>query len=445
MKRLFLIIAVVFITQNIFGLNFQKVISQLDETYDVQSALLEVQRLKKEVKAFVSPEDFNLAINPSLKATSLEDGIFGEEIELYGTASLKLPLGLSDLEKEKLNFAINSLKLAESELETTRQRTFIKLYSLYQHAWLLQEEEPVVKLELAVAENYSELMQQRFKSGTVSLIILAAADETLQEKTDGYSQNLLEQRLALYELMFNANLEIEPETLEKNSLEIKDIPKPSELGKWVEDNHPLLEIERVRVNQLKQTIERMRKPDLDISVKPFLNYNDHSASLSYSINDPEITGAYSFPVYTYGEIPVNSGNSVSTWNTGVTVNISLGSNKSDTLNTNALILALQSSEAKIDYLKESLNLGLRSSYQQYIRNQGVFDQSKRDLIRISENQKIIKTKNDLGQASEFDLIEAEALKVRGDWKIESARINTEISWLSVLEDAVWFEKSGLDF
>ena len=445
MKRLFLIIAVVFITQNIFGLNFQKVISQLDETYDVQSALLEVQRLKKEVKAFVSPEDFNLAINPSLKATSLEDGIFGEEIELYGTASLKLPLGLSDLEKEKLNFAINSLKLAESELETTRQRTFIKLYSLYQHAWLLQEEEPVVKLELAVAENYSELMQQRFKSGTVSLIILAAADETLQEKTDGYSQNLLEQRLALYELMFNANLEIEPETLEKNSLEIKDIPKPSELGKWVEDNHPLLEIERVRVNQLKQTIERMRKPDLDISVKPFLNYNDHSASLSYSINDPEITGAYSFPVYTYGGLPVSSGNSLSTWNTGVTVNISLGSNKSDTLNTDALILGLQSSEAKIDYLKESLNLGLRSSYQQYIRNQGVFDQSKRDLIRISENQKIIKTKNDLGQASEFDLIEAEALKVRGDWKIESARINTEISWLSVLEDAVWFEKSGLDF
>ncbi|MCD6397775.1 MAG: TolC family protein [Spirochaetaceae bacterium] len=445
MERLFLIIAVVFISQNIFGLNFQTVIDQLDDTYDVQSALLEVQRLQKEVTVFLSPEDINLAVNPSFKATSIEDGIFGEEIALTGTASLKLPLGLSDLEKEKLNFAINSLKLAESEVETTRQRTFIKLYSLYQRAWLLQEEEPVLELEVQVAENYSELLQQRFKAGTISLITLAAADETLQEKTDNYSQNILEQRLSWYELMFNANLVIEPEILEKNSLEITNIPKPSELGKWVEDNHPLIEIERVKVDQLKRTIERMRKPDIDISVKPFLNYNDHSASLSYSINDPEITGAYSFPVYTYGEIPSSSGNTASTWNTGVTVNISLGSNKSDTLNTNAMVLGLQSSEAKIDFLKESLNLGLRSSYQQFIRNQGVLDQSKRDLFRSTENNKIMETKRDLGQASQFDLLESESLVARAGWKIESARINTEISWLSVLEDAVWFEKAGLEF
>ena len=444
MKRfVLLVLSVLFIGSQVFGLNFQTVTGQLDSTYEVEFAVLEVTRLEREIRALINPEDVNFGFNPTLKAISLEDGDFGEEIELSGTASLKIPLGLSDIEKEKLDFSLNALELAELAVETSKERSFIKLYNLYQTAWLLQEEEPILELEVKAAENYSEILQQRFKAGTVSLITLAGADETLQERSDDYSQNILRQRLAWYELMFIANLEMEPETLEKNTLNMEDLPKPPELSIWIEENHPLVNIERVKIEQLGQTIQRMKKPDIDISLKPFLNYADHSASLTYSFTDPELTSAYSFPLYTYGEIPAGSSNSSATWNTGITVNISLGSNRSDNLNIAALELGLKSALAKMDYLIESLNLGLRSSHQQLIRNQGAFEQAARDLVRSFENHKIMETKKELGQASEFDLLESQSLVARAEWKIEAARINTEISWLSLLEDAAWFEKVEL--
>ncbi|HAK46581.1 MAG TPA: hypothetical protein DCO79_11775 [Spirochaeta sp.] len=445
MKKFILsIVIVLLISSQAFGLDFKAVKDQIEATYDVEFAKLEVARLEKEIAGLLRPEDFNLSINPTIKAISLEGGDFGEEIELSGTASFKIPLGLSDIEKEALDFSLDSLELAELSVKTARVKAFIKLYNLYQTAWLLQEEEPILELEVKAAENYSDILYQKFMAGTVSLIALAAADETLQEKKDNYSQNMLKQRLAWYELMFNANLEMEAETLEKNTIEMKDLPKPPELRDWINENHPLVKIERVKIDQLVQTAARLEKLNLDISLKPFLNYADHSASLTYAFSDPEITSAYSFPLYTFGEIPPGSNNSTPTWNTGFTINMSIGSNNSDNSKIDTLELGIKSAMMKLDYQIESINLGLRSSYQQFIRNQDALEQAKRNLIRSNENHKIIETKRDLGQASESDLLESQALVARAEWKIEAARINTEVSWLSVLEDAAWFEKVDVE-
>ncbi len=93
----------------------------------------------------------------------------------------------------------------------------------------------------------------------------------------------------------------------------------------------------------------------------------------------------------------------------------------------------------------SLNLELRSSHQQLIRNQGALDEAERNLTRSTENHKIMETKKELGQASEFELLESESLVARDEWKIEAARIDTEKSWLTVLEDAAWFEEVELNF
>jgi outer membrane protein TolC len=447
MKRIILVLVFcdLFIGSQVYGLNVQTIINQLNMTYDVESALLERERLEKEIVAYRSPQDYDFAFNPTIRATTLEDGVFGEKVELSATASIKIPLGLSDIEEERMNFALNSLQLSESTIKTAKQKAFLKLYNLYQSAWLLQEEEPILEMEVRVAEDYFEILQQRFHAGTVSLTTLADADETLQERNDNYSQNLLKQRLAWYELMFNAGLEMEPEVLEKHTLDMKDLPRPSELNDWIENNHPLLNKERVKIKQLRQTIQRMQKPDLDISVKPFLNYNEHSASLTYSFSNPEITSAYSFPLYTFGEIPSDSGNTAGSWTSGVTVNISLGSNRIDNLNTDIIEFDLKSANAELKYLIEILNLELRSSHQQLIRNQGAFDQAVRDLIRSTDNNKIVVTKKELGQASKFDLLQSEALVARAEWKIEAARINTEISWLTVLDAAAWFDEVNLEY
>ncbi|MCF6335319.1 MAG: TolC family protein [Spirochaetales bacterium] len=446
MKRsVLLFISIILFGTQSFGLDFLTVIGQLDATFDVKAALLKVEGLEKEIAALSNPEDFSFTLNPTVKVTSQETGAFGEEIDLSGTTSFKIPIGLSAPEREKLENTIDSLVIAKESVITAREKMYFKLYSLYQSVWLLQEEEPVLAMELRAAENYSEIMDQRFTSGAVSLVSLASAEATLQERGDEYSRNILRQRLAWFELMFNADLNMIPESLEKKSLEMTDIPKPPELTDWVEDNHPLVKAERIKLNQMKKSIEEIKKTDLDISIKPFVNYGGHSASLSYTFSDPELTAAYSFPVYTYGEIPAGSGSSSSTCNTGVTVNISLGSNRSDLFNADVEELSLRSAEAGLSYLIESLSLELRSSYQQLIRNQGVYDQAKRNLERSLDNKSIIETKMGLGQTSEFELLEAESIVSRTEWKIESARINTELSWLKVLEDAVWFSKAGLDF
>ena len=90
-------------------MNFQTVADQVDKTYDVEYALLEVERLEKEIVALMHPEDYDFALNPTIKAITREDEAFWEEIELSGSASVKIPLGLSDAEMEKYNFSINSL------------------------------------------------------------------------------------------------------------------------------------------------------------------------------------------------------------------------------------------------------------------------------------------------------------------------------------------------
>ncbi len=446
MKRsVILFVSIIIFGTQAFGLDFHTVISQLDKTFDVEAALLEVERLEKEITALINPEDFSFTLNPTVKVTSQEEGFFGEEIDFSGTTSFKIPLGLSAPEREKLENTMDLLEIAKSSVVTAREKMFVRLYSLYQSAWLLQKEEPVLAMELTAAENYSETMQQRFSTGSVSLVGLASAEETLQERRDSYSQNILKQRLAWFELMFNANLDMVPEDLERNILEMADIPRPPELNDWIEANHPVIKAERIKLAQLEKSIERIKKADLDISIKPFINYGGHSASLSYTFSDPELTAAYSFPVYTYGEIPSGSNSSSATWNTGVTVNISLGSNRSDLLNADALEISKRSAEAKLAYLIESVKLELRSSYQQLVRNQGDYDQAEITLERTMDNKRIIETKMDLGQTSEFDLLESKSIVARSEWKIESARINTELSWLNVLVDASWFEKAGLDF
>lgn len=448
MKRIILItmLSILIIIPKVLGLSFQTVTAQIDQTYDVRAALLEVERLQKEIAALMQPEDHNFSLNPSIKAITQEDGAFGEEIELTGSASIKIPLCLSDIEKEKLDYTLLSLRLAETAVATSRQKAFIKLYNLYQSVWLLQEEEAVLELEVNAAENYVEMLQQRFEAGSVSLITLAAADETLQERYDNYGQNLLKQKLSWFELMFTTGLDMEREILEKSELNVKDIPKPPELKGWIKENHPLVEIERVKLQQLQQTIERMIKPDLDISIKPFFNStgNEYTASINYNFSDPELTPSVSFPVYTSGEITSGGSSSISTWNTGVTVNISLGSNRSDRLNAAALELELESAEVKFDFLIESLNLVLRSSYQQLMRNQEALEQAERNLVRSTYNQKIIEAKNELGQTSKSELLESESLVERARWKIHAARIDTERSWLAVVENAAWFEKVELN-
>ncbi len=62
-ELIFSIFSVLFISSQTFGLNFKTVTDQLEATYDVEFALLEVDRMEKEIRAFLNPEDYNIAFN----------------------------------------------------------------------------------------------------------------------------------------------------------------------------------------------------------------------------------------------------------------------------------------------------------------------------------------------------------------------------------------------
>ena len=79
-----------------------------------------------------------------------------------------------------------------------------------------------------------------------------------------------------------------------------------------------------------------------------------------------------------------------------------------------------------------------------MRNQGALEQAERNLIRSTNNQKIMEAKNELGQASPIELLESESLVERARWKIQAASIDTERPWLTVIEDAAWFDKVELN-
>ncbi|MDA3809135.1 MAG: TolC family protein [Spirochaetaceae bacterium] len=444
-KTILILFLNLILSHSIFSFDFETLINKIGHTFEVQSALLNVEQIQKEILLLSHPGDMNFSLIPSVKAISQEDGVFAEEVEISGSAAVKIPVALSPLEKEKVDFAQNTLQFAEAAVEAARQNTYIKFYKLYQNIWLLQEEEKILELELKAARDYSEILRQRFETGSISLMTLTGAEETFQERAENYSQNQLEQKIGWFELRSLADLTYEREIFEREQILIEDVPKPPELYDWIIENHPDIVFEKIKLLQIQKSLERLRKPDFDLSVQSFFNStgNTFSANLSYNFNNPELISSINFPVYTFGETSSNISGSSSSWNVGLNFNISLGTNRSNTLYRDVLETELRNGEMKYNYLIESVNLVIRSAFQQYSRDLDTLELAERTLMRSRENYRVIKTKKELGQISDYELLESEAIVERSLWKIEAARISLEISWLNLLESAHWFNETGL--
>lgn len=446
-KPFWIVLLVLFSSSSVFSYNLESFTDQIDKTYEVQTALLNAKQIQNEILYLANPQDVSFSLNPTVKATTIEDESFGEEIEVSGSASVKIPLGLSSLEKERLNFSMDALDLAEEAVQNAREKIYIKIYTLYQKLWLLQEEEKILDLEVTVADNSLQLLQQRFAFGNASLLNLSEADETLQEINDSFLQNQLEQRVSWFELKSLTAMDSETEMglLERVELVMEKLPNPPELYQWMIENNPAVIFEKIKLQQMEQTLARLEKSDFDFSVKTFYNSveNTYTASLNYNFFDPELTPALTFPIYTYGEIPSSGSSSTSTWNMGLTFNISLGTNRSDSLNGELIKVEIMNEKAKIEFFIESANLLLRSAFQQHLRDLDALEQAERVLARSIVNQKIIETKKELGQISASQSLESESIVERSRWKIEAARINVEKSWLSLVESAIWFKNTAL--
>ncbi len=424
----------------LYGITLSEVLSGVNETFEVKSAMLTVEKARRELAALNHAGNSSLSVDPTVKSTSTEQGSLGEAIEISASTALKIPLGLSSLAKEKAVFAGNALANAERSLKNAREKALIKLYSQYQAAWLAQEQLDVLTTELDSARAFEDIMRKNFKAGGASLLDLAAAEEALEEKQEAFFQGNLERRLTWLELSYTAGLARDTGTLEQSRPEVADLARPPELSSWLYDHHPSILLQKIRIREIQESIDRLAKIDLSLDLKTFLNTEDHSASLSYNFNSPEITAAYSFPLYSWGEIPAGSGSSVSTWNTGFTIGLGFEGSRADNLNIDSLSVEHQLEEEKLNALTETLHLEIRTAFQQWLKAGDSLEQAQRNLERAEENQKIVETKKTIGQAAEYEILEAAALVKRSQWKLESAFIDVEKTRMAAADAASYLSE-----
>ncbi|MBB6481307.1 TolC family protein [Spirochaeta isovalerica] len=446
-KLIGLFLFLLFFSGQIFSTDFKSMVLLIDSSYDVRSAALDVEQSRGQIAALSHPGDVLFSLDPSVKVLTVDDDDvqFGEEVSLTGSASIKIPVGLSALEKEKLAFTQFDLKRKEEALEAARKATFISLYSMYQDIWLLQKEEEILKRELEAEELSYKAASERYALGSITIKALQDAGDSYDEKNEEMLQNSLEQRISWFKLKTVIELEEEPVSLSRIVLDIGELPKPPDLYDWLNTNHPLLKAEREKISQLEQTVDRLGKADLDLSVRAFFNSvnNTVTASVSYDFMNPLITPSVGFPIYTFGDIPSSSGGSA-TWNVGMSVSLGLGTGKTDKLTIEDLELEIQRSRYRLDYLSENVNLVLRSAYQQHVKNISSMDEALRNLDLSENNRKIVSARKELNQTSELDLLMSENAMQRSLWKIEAARIAMEKSWLNLLDSALKLDIESLN-
>ncbi|OQY36896.1 MAG: hypothetical protein B6229_09205 [Spirochaetaceae bacterium 4572_7] len=422
---------------NSYSLNFDTILQNIDNAYDVKKSLLETESLTHELLMYENLGDVTFTLAPSFKANNPEDIDFIENTDITGTLSAKIPVGYSKSELDKISITNDAITISKLNEEKVKLSTLIKLYTQYKELWLLQTEEPVLIQELDASKKYLELLNNKFKTGTANLMDVNKALSTKLEREDSYNQNILKQRLAWFELMSNIALELDPEELTDANLIIKDIPKPAEMYDWLSNSHPLVLIEQIKLTQLKNNDNRLMESDIDLSIKPFYNSpgNDISTSINYSITNKEITPSLSF----------NVPNSSENWSTGIIMSMSIGSNKTDKLAADTLKSEIKLAEESLKNTIYTLNLGVRSYYQKLRIYKELLEQEKNNVTNAEIYHEVVLTKKDLGQITDYELLESEASLNRAKWKIELAKSQYQYAWLDLLESSALYKKLPLEF
>ena len=93
--RFIVVLFVLLIASSLMGLTFNEVMDAADNNFDLNYALLEVDRLEAEVQVATQPDDLRFAFNPALKVLTEIDGGFRRRngaFRIYLSFDTLLPL-----------------------------------------------------------------------------------------------------------------------------------------------------------------------------------------------------------------------------------------------------------------------------------------------------------------------------------------------------------------
>jgi len=428
------------ITPTVASLSLEEVLARREKASPVRLARLAVAQAENQLEKLRFSGDATLTLDPEVKTTTRIGETFAEEIGFSGTASAKFALGMTDLEKERVAIAYDSLNAARKRFVQAEVDAFLLAYELYQDAWLTQDEQSVLSAELEAAQSYTKAARERFRLGELSLTELSEAEENLQQAEEAVLAGELKLRLSWLQIAYAFDFDLSPETPQLMAAllfpDTASLPKPPELAAWAFEQDPDLKELEAGVKQIDSTLSRLAKTDLSVSLKGFGAMSEHSASLSYTFQDPQLAASYSFPIVSFGEVAAGgSGSTEDTWSVGLSVGLSYTTGRSDALEAGALELEREQLTARIDARKQELELIIRSRYQQWLKAVQSLEQARRNVEQVEQNRAILESKRSLGLANDYDIHAAVASAGRARFSLRAAEIEEKVQWMRTAQSA----------
>lgn len=420
-----------------FALDWPEVAARIRATYASADARLAETAAQAQTRALALPGSSTVSIAPGAKAiTVVDSGSFGQEIDFTATVTARLPVGLSQAQKEKLTFAQDVSYLSGLNAQKTEAESYAELYSRYQAAWLAQEERKVIQLELAAALRNYENTDKLFKAGLVTLATLKTADDDLNAAQSAALQAESRYSLAWLDLAYAAGLPDRPEGLSEQAPSEADLPRLGTLMQWAAAKHPDVARQQTNVAQIQTTLTRLSGRNFEVDVKALFVSDKYSASLGYDLANPAATGSLAFPTYIYGSIPKSKGQ-VDTWSLGFSVGLSYTGETTDRAASEVSEVDLRREQLGLENTLRQVQLNLYAKYTLWEKATDSVERSVRALARIRDSLGTVEAKRAIGQAGEYEIMEAEALLARAEWNLESARIDREKSRLAAAAAAFY--------
>jgi len=447
-KRPFLGAAAVLLLTGAFGLitplevqavDFSTLIQRLDQTPAVRQEWANLQIARRNLSSLEFPGSPSIGVTPEVRTTTADGGDYAEQIDLTGSLSLRFPVGLSDIGRERVRTAMAELQVAEEAYARARESAWLDLLTLYQTAYLTQEEERVLRDELQAAQATEGALRRQLEAGEIAVVDLSRAETDLREAEEATATLALERRLSWIELALTTGLTLGPETpqLDPPPLQPGELPPPPQLAIWASDHDVAVNAQRVKVETLEATISRLQKVDLTTSVRAFLSGEDHSASLGYDFENPEVSGSWSFPLATYGDVPTSGsgGTTTDTWASGISVTLSYRSGKQDNLLAQSTEASLEQERIRLETVLTSMEIAVRGRYQQWLRATTTVEQAARALQRSVENQEIVAAKERLGLVGDYEVLASQAAVERARWALMAAEMEETRARLAAADSA----------
>lgn len=421
-----------------FGLDFPTAVDRIDEVDEVWLAANRVQAAREDLAMSGFAGDVSVSLSPTGTLTTDAAGV--RSADLGGTVSLSVPLGLREDQLERLEGSADDLAAATADLRAAREDAWVTLYTLYQDAWLAQEEMAVLDLELDVARSAYDIARARFEEGEIAVAQLGASAESLERAQTARDQATLTHRLAWLDLAFTTGIDPAVQQELEPYLELSDDPpKPPELSEWALANDDGLADQRATIEDVEQALATEATAAQLSSTRLQLSLFDHALSFSWAPANPALNATYTPPSLALAETSTATRDPVP-FSVTLSGTIAISGNRAEGYERARTSVELERAYYELASLEDALDVRIRSAYQQMHRATDAVALAERALETASRNVDIVMVRADVGQAGEIELAEARAVVARAEHNLVAARIAREEAMMAAVQAASYFSQ-----